>query len=413
MNIQTLKNKFSNNKDLIYLISGGKIKLCKSIIVLLLNFFLTWFLANFCSKELFGNYEYFLSILGLVSIFAFPGIKEAITQSVARGYDTSFIFGTKIAIKFSFIGSGLLLLISGYYFYIKEDFSLFIIFLISAFFFPFFYTIDNFFAYLNGKEDYRRDFLYQVIINLIKILVIIFCVTIFTKSLFILIIAFFISQVIPYFYFYFKCKKETKSKKTDSELYSYGWFLTKMNAVTVVTDNLDKFIVGSFLGPTVLALYYIGIMLPAKVKMVIKPALYVLFPRFSNNRMGLTKNKIFGVFFFSIITFLFTVIIISYFIKIIFPGYTDSVNYGRLYSLIIIFLPLNIIFEYFFKAKKKLIIVKNALLIPKTINIILSIPILYFFGVYGLILLLLLEQFITLLINIKYYVSYNKENSIV
>ena len=160
---------------------------------------------------------------------------------------------------------------------------------------------------------------------------------------------------------------------------------------------------GFFLGPSSLAIYYIGTMLPAKIKPMIKPLLFIFFPRFSNNKMKLTKMKIVGIFGVSILLMLLFIVIIPVFIKIFFSQYNNSIMYGMLYSLIILFLPANVLFEFYFKGKKKLTAIKNTLVIPKIVNILLAIPALYLVGIYGLIILLILEQIITLLINIRCY----------
>jgi len=50
-----------------------------------LGLVITYFLVRALSQESFGEYNFLLSLIGLLSIFTLPGLNEAIMQSVARG----------------------------------------------------------------------------------------------------------------------------------------------------------------------------------------------------------------------------------------------------------------------------------------------------------------------------------------
>lgn len=403
--------KITENQDAKYFLDSGKYKFLKSFFTLLGNLFLAWFLANQLSKETYGQYIFAFSVISVFSIFSLPGIKEAISQSVARGFENSLKIGTKLALKHSIWGSMGLILVSVYYFFFKDD-QFALVFFISAFLFPFFFTLDNFFSYFDGRQLYKKDFIYRITIELFKTISIVLCVSFFTKNIAVIIGTLLLSQILFYFLFYFKTKRTIKhSDNADEGLEKYGKFLTKIYTFTIIMNYFDKLIIGLLLGPISLALYQVGIMLPSKTKPLIKPILYVFFPKFSNGQMKLTKSKLkfFGLISFALVVLYIT--IIPFFISILFPNYKDATQYGIMFSLIMLALPLNVIFEYYYKAKKRLGIIKKTLVIPKIVSLLISIPAIFLWGIYGIIYSLIFEQIFTLSINLFFYANMHKIKS--
>ena len=126
--------KYYYHKDVQYLIKQGRYKLFQQLLIFGSSFLLMWYMANYTSKEFLGSYQFIITTLGMLMIFSFPGIKDSILQSVARGYDYSLIKGTKKAMKFSLLGSLVFLVISGYYFLFRFDNEMSIVFLICSLF---------------------------------------------------------------------------------------------------------------------------------------------------------------------------------------------------------------------------------------------------------------------------------------
>ena len=51
--------------------------------------------ARLLTKDLYGQWNYILAIMGILAIFSLPGMNTAIVQAVARGHDRVSIDGTK------------------------------------------------------------------------------------------------------------------------------------------------------------------------------------------------------------------------------------------------------------------------------------------------------------------------------
>jgi len=396
--------KYKDHSDFKYLYRSGQYKLYKALSQFLASFILTWFLANFTSKDFFGNYRFILSILGMLIIFSLPGMKDAILQSVARGYDYSFIAGTKKAMKFSLSGGLALILISIYYL-LTERIEFGLVFIVCAIFFPLVHTLDGFYAFLNAKKSFKKEFIYYSLINSFMTVSVLLSVYLFGENLTTFMIVFFSSQLLFYLYFYLKFKSGIVDKKNDRELFTFGWFLTKMNGLISIANYVDQFVVGLFIGPANLAIYFIGIMLPNKIKAIINPIFYTLYPKFSADEMNLTKKKILIIFLASCLISVGLVAVIPVFIKIFFSGFADSIIYGQFFSAALLFIPLNIVFGLFFRAKKRKSAIQNPIIISRVSTIVLVFPSLYFFGIFGLIIVKILEQALNLIVNLFYFIT--------
>lgn len=378
--------RYYKHKDFQYLIKEGKYKLIQQFIELGLSFFIILYLANNTSKEFFGNYKLVLVIISTLFVFSFPGIRNSILQSVARGYDYSLIRGTKKAIKFSLVGSGILILISLYYYLFKNDIKMSVIFFFCSFIFPFYFTLDNFNYFLEGKKYFKKNLVYNALLSIIRFLVILFSVFLFKENLIFLIIILLLSQILFYSYFFFRCKKMIKRKKIDKDLINYGWFMTKISWLVIISNQIDKLLVGIFINPSTLAIYSVGIFIPDKFKNIISPFTSVFMPKFAAKKTKLTKKKIIVLIILSMFLMIIVMAFLPIFIKYFFPEYTSSIKYGLVFTVIILFIPLNSLFDYYYKAiKRKGVILKKSIY-PEISKILLTIILFIFFNIIGIII---------------------------
>ena len=68
--------------------------------------------ANFLSKEVFGEYTFVMAVLSIAGIFALPGMRVAVIQAVARGYEGTYFRALREIFKWSWLGSLFLLCFS-------------------------------------------------------------------------------------------------------------------------------------------------------------------------------------------------------------------------------------------------------------------------------------------------------------
>src|SRR5260221_13586855 len=82
---------------------------------LMVGFLLTYLYANFVSKEIFGQFNFILSILSMLGIFSLVGMNQALTFAISEGFHGNFQKAVNQTLKFSLIGTLVLLILILYF----------------------------------------------------------------------------------------------------------------------------------------------------------------------------------------------------------------------------------------------------------------------------------------------------------
>ena len=396
---------YINHPDALYLREQGRYKAFGQAIVLVLSFILTWFLANYTSRDFLGKYQLILAFFAFMFIFSFPGIKDSIIQSTVRGYDYSFIHGTKKAIKLSILGSIAFILISIYYLFIKNDAAISIALLVCSLLFPLFYTLDNFTAYLDGKRKFREGLISSALITTTKAVAILLSVLLFKENIIIVISVFLLSQISLYSFFFYKYALSVKDRKVDSRLISYGWMMTKISFLTIISSKIDKILIGLFIGPAPLAVYSIGAIIPEKIRDFVKSIFSTFMPKFATKEMVATWKKIIVLFILGLMTSAIFMTSFPILIKFAFKNYLDSIIYGQVYSLSLIFIYINIYLEYLFRSMRIEEAIYKPFLFGSLSYLIFLISLTYLYGIMGLIASIIIKQ---LLFSVFFLLEFKK-----
>ena len=408
---KNIRKRFLNlfkDEDFNYVMSFGKFKLLYQILFVILGFFTTYIFANSTSSNFYGTYLFIISSISFFTFFSFAGFNQSLTQSVANGYDYFLITAMKKVFKYSLLGSLAIFLFTIYYaLNIEYNLIVIICLTIGGIFFPTSASLVQYQPFLNGKGKFKQDLIYRLS-NLFLTYCLIFLLVLLTKNF---ILHFLILNGVlttSNFFFTKSCKKSIENKeknlKLDYEASKYSIFLTKYGILALIYTNLNYVIIGIIYSPSKLAYYSIGIQLILYVVNFSKPLFSVLLTKYSQEDSKLSKKFIFIVIVGSLILFLLINISLPIYLQILFPTYIESVNYGKLYSLILLIVPINIVFGYYFRGKVKKKIIRNAMFIPDMLGLIILIPIMILFEIYGLILVEILRhlgRFIIYLLNIK------------
>jgi O-antigen/teichoic acid export membrane protein len=71
--------------DMVYVAKGGFWWIFGNVCVLLLSFVTMVAFSHWVPKEVFGAYQYILSTIAILSLFALPGMQSALVRAVAKG----------------------------------------------------------------------------------------------------------------------------------------------------------------------------------------------------------------------------------------------------------------------------------------------------------------------------------------
>lgn len=383
--------------DMVYLASGGFWLSFGQIITAISSFLLTVAFANLVSKDVFGTYRFVISLTGILAIPTLSGINTAILQATARGKDGSFIPALKTKLRWGVLG-GIGSLILSLYYFLQGNITLTISFLIVAAFVP---LMDSFSLYeplWSGRKKFNIQNKYRAITNILSAIALIL-VIIFTENLFLMLFAYFFSWTILHLIFLLiSIKKANLNNTEDPKTIPYGKHLSLMGIIGRVDGKLDKILLWHFLGAEFVAIYYIALALPLRIKEILKVISSLAFPKFSQRTPDELKKsvprKMFQILLITVPIAILYILIAPFLFKIFFPKYSEFVVYSQAYILILVFFPRTLLgTSLTAKMQTKSLYLSSIILSPT--YIILLLLLVPSFGIWGAIISFLILEAVT------------------
>ncbi len=386
--------------DLIYLTKGGTWLSLSQGIAVISGFLISLAFANLFSKESFGTYKFILSMVGILSAFSLTGLGASVIQSVASGFRNSLSKNFKINLRWS-VGIFLGGLIMSLYYYLNQNALLSYSFLLAGITYPIISSAGLYSSFLQGKKDFKRDSLYNIIRNFSLTTAIILALF-FSRSLPIIISVYFIVGAILALFFYVKTRDIYKNEtgKDDSGIVSYGKHLSLIGVIGTIAGYLDKILIFHYLGAAPLAIYAFAIAPVEQLQGGKKILSSLIQPKLAERPfeeiqksaphkallLALYALTLAGVWIFSA----------PYFYKFLFPQYLDSVFYSQIYSLTLLAIAGTVFNETLTAHKKKKELYFYRTIIP-VVQIILFFILLPLYGLMGLIIThIIMRSFSTL-----------------
>ena len=332
--------------DNVYLAKSGFWLTLGQFFSLVVTFLSAVAFANLLDPTTYGNYKYVLSLLGILAVFCLDGMRTAVTQAVARGFEGSFYTAFITKLKWGLLGS--LVAIGGAaYYWVRGNNLLPIPLLISAIFLPLMYASQLYGAFLNGRKLFRIQVNYEIISRIFFTGTIITALF-FTRNLFWLIAVYFVSNTFLNYFFYFLTKiKFRPNKKEDQETLNYGKHLSLMSVINYLATYLDKILLFTFVGPAQLAVYSFAVLIPEQIKNMTADINALALPKLSlKSREEIKASMMKKIWKLTLLTgaiIVFYIVIAPYFFKIFFPQYLSSVPYSQILMFTIISFPVSLI----------------------------------------------------------------------
>lgn len=392
--------------DILYFVKGGFWLGLGHLFSILMGLIVIVALARMLPKQVYGEYQFILSVLGIVAIFSLPGINTAVIQSTAKG-KTSLLKATKSKFKWSFLGSLALIFVAGYFYYIQPG-NLWKYFLIIALFFPFLYSFDTYGSFLIGRERFKENSIFTAVLYLVYAFFILSALFIF-NSLFAVIIAYCVAFSMVRIFLFLATRKEANIGKEDKCVLEYGKKLTLITLIPNIAAFLDKIIIPYFLGLENLAIYAIALIIPETVKGIARNTTPLFFSRVVNLKSKELLKKIKQNLFFIVILLvvIFTIgwFLVSPTILLIFgEKYASSIFYSQILLVSLILTPFSQVFNTFLKAQKKSKELFYYNLLSSSTQIICFLIFIPLFGIWGAVLSKIILRVIVFVL-LYYYVA--------
>lgn len=391
------KKNFSGNEG--RAIKNSSWQIATTMVAKIGSFLFTIIIARLMLPEIYGLYGLALSTILFMGIFSDMGIGATLTTFMSKRIDKNpgkakgqLFFLTKYKIILTAFSSMLLLLLAGWLansFYSKPIYYALIA---GAIYLP--TTILS--GYLGpvfvSKNNFRPQFIRELIIQLSRITIIPISIIYFLKkvgveeylfSIFILLsICYFLGGI--YFFISLKMKNPfnkrkaanlTKKEKKEIVFFSIPLAATSLSGVFF--GYIDQIMLGHYVQGQFLAFYQVSFYLAISASSIIAfsgLALFPIFARLKGRRLerGFEKSKKI-TFLISILSAIFTFIAAPYIINIAYgPEYSTAITYLRMLVLVMISFPMISLYSTYYTTQGKIKSLSLLLIISTIINIVLN-----------------------------------------
>jgi len=381
--------------DMVYVAHGSFWWIFGRIFSFLASFLILMAFARFATKEVYGAYQYIISMSAMIGLILLPGLDIALIRSVAQRKEKTFFLCEKEKLKFGVLAFSVFLIISLWYF-IHKNFELTLSFLFAGIFLPLLSIFSLYLAFWQGRKRFDLQNKYFVAHNLLAALILISFIILKPKIAYI-IFGYFFAFTFSTFLFWLLTRKEINRKtEEDKEAISYGKHLTIMSIPGSVSAQIDNVIMWQFIGPVQVAIYAYALRLVERISELI-PFSALAFPKMAekNLKEDRVKRSIFDkflkLFWFSIPFTIFYILFCPIFFKIFFPAYKESIIYSQVLALTLIFSPFSFLSTAFLaEVKKRELYILN--FAPQILKIILFFILIPLFGIWGGVSSILISQ---------------------
>lgn len=402
--------------DMVYLAKGGFWLTIGQVIMVMSDLAIIIIFANFLPPEIYGQYKYILSIVGILVLFSLPGVNTAIIQAVSRGLEGSILKGLNTRIKWGVLGSIASIGIAVYY-WASDNFQYTLIFFIVAAFIPFIDSLNLYKGVLVGRKNFKSFTLYNIIFFVGFTVALGFTIFFTDKILSIFLVYFFYNVILHLCFFLYLKIKRPFNRNSDFRTLKYGKHLTFMSAFGNISNHLDKILIFHFLGAVEVAIYIIAILPIQQIKTRYLINLNnLVLPKMSNRNIFEIKKtlprKIFIFFIFLAVLTVIYIISVPYLYEIIFPQYLDSIIYAQFFGISLLFYPTMLIVNVLVSHVKKKQLYAIRFINP-SIKILLLIVLVPIYKIWGAIFAIILCEIILALLLIYFFIKLRPEENLI
>lgn len=331
-----LKSKFTahNQHWLIYAqVTGSLLSLAQLLV-----------LTRVLDPEVFGQYRYGIALTMILPLFFLSGISNAVTSVTAHTAENIFFHAIRLYLRSTRIPSILFFIIALFFFYFDLVFLGFSLFILSIFS-PLYQVVQLYSSYLNGKQDYRRIFLYGLIPDIGTIVSVIITAILFPNQPIIILGVFLLANTIITLIPFLLTIRTYKIKKMGVEspeaLISLSNTVSQSNMIQGIGGQIDKVITFHLISSSGLAVYSIVTLAVQQFRGFQKILYAILLPKQTVNKDHTHFYKALWLYLGGSAVFCVAYIITAPLIfTILFPEYLAFVHLSQFASLAIIFAPL-------------------------------------------------------------------------
>ncbi len=344
------------------IMQGGTWLFLERLIFIAKGFLLSLLYANLLPKEVFGQFQFVVSVLSIATVTALPGMGTAIVQGVARSHDGNYYQGVSKMLLWSLSGSAIIFLFS-LKFLLTTALENFVLLSLGAIVFPLFAISGTWRYYYTGKELYAPMAKISFLIELATLIPLALVVFVYPNAT-ALTLTYLLGIIGTTVGLNYSLLRKTKLERFDGETITYGKRLSFSAGINTIAGQYDKIFVGQFLGFAQLASYNIAGIIPDQIKGAVVSYMVPYLPRFSRGAHHAELWKIFVRFLLACVGLTGVYIVaVPYVFHVFFPVYIDTILIAQLIGIgIILSIPFVIIETYFRSQKADKIVLYHTIL---------------------------------------------------
>jgi O-antigen/teichoic acid export membrane protein len=392
--------------DMVYVVENSFWWIFGRVFSFLASFLILMTFARFATKEVYGAYQYIISMVGMIGLILLPGLDTALVRSIAKQKEKTFFLCEKEKLKFGVFALLVFCSISFWYFFHK-NFELAISFFVAGIFSVPLAVFSLYLAFWQGKKRFDLQNKYFVLHNFLAALILISFI-VFSPKITLIVFGYFFGFTFATFFFWILTRKKVnKESEEEKEAIPFGKHLTIMAVPGSISAQIDNVILWQFIGPAQVAIYAYALRLVERISELI-PFSALAFPKMAEKNLkadGVKKNifdKFLKLFWFSVPFTILYILFCPIFFKIFFPAYKESVIYSQVLALSLFFSPFSFLGTAILaEAKKRELYILN--FAPQILKIVLFFVLIPFFDIWGGVLSILISQIISSALSLYFF----------
>jgi O-antigen/teichoic acid export membrane protein len=375
--------------DMVYLAKGGLWMNLGFITINAFAFILSIAFAKFLTKEVYGTYQFILSIGSILSALTLTGMNNAIIQAVARGYEGAVRSSISVQLRYNLTSLCVAFIIFLYYL-LNGDKTIALGVLLIGFLTPVFSAFNTYLALISGRKDFKGGYLYNLYLIIPYNIAMLACI-IFVRDPIALVATNFgantISSIIIY---YIVLKRYKPNHEEDSSTIAYGKHLSIAGIITTIAAQADNILAFHYLGNAQLAVYAFAKTIPERIGGTLKGITIMAFPKLSEKSPEELKKGVLSrslrLAALTLVISLFYISVAPFLYKILFPEYIDSILYSQGFSLMLVLATLSSFPLTSLMAMKAQREIYAHNIVSSVIGIALMATLTAFHGIWGIII---------------------------
>lgn len=383
--------------DLKYTIRNGGWLTLSQAFSFVLSLVSAYVFANYIDPTEYGTYKYILSTVGLLSLSTLPSMGTAILQATAVGALNVYREGIRVSIRYGTLGMAAALLVGLYYLW-QGNQALGYSLLGISIGIPFLESFSLWSSYLAGKQDFKKASIFNSLTQTI-ILASTTGVLFFSQNIYLTLATFCLSTVVTHatmhYYVQRRFKEEMDAAAHESAPHlTFGKKLSVIGILGSAISKIDTIVVWHLTGPIAVAHYSFALATTTPIKTLFKTLFNLAHPKFAGAstdsiHASVTRKVLLLLLVFVPIGLAYIVLTPLLF-KLFFPLYIDSIAYAQVLGITLMLYPTKLysIAVLTRKDKRPIYLINT---FGPIAHICTLIPLVYFFGIWGVVYTTLLD----------------------